>query len=61
MSDVYLWRMAPPGVRVDRTVEFTPAGTHTDVMIDLDVEGNVIGIEVLDVDTVQVDGREVGT
>ena len=44
---------------VVRTKEVTVDGAHTDVHLDLDAEGNVIGVEVLDVDTVEIDGQRV--
>ena len=60
MSDVYIYREPKrEGRYVARTIEATVLGQHTGIMVDLDAEGNIIGSEHLDVDTVEVDGKPV--
>ena len=44
---------------VARTVEATAAGAHTGVMVDLDALGQIVGVELLDVAVVEVNGRRV--
>ena len=60
MSDIYVYHQVKrEDLYVARTMEATVLGQHTGIMVDLDAEGQIIGVEHLDVDTVEVDGKPV--
>lgn len=61
MGDVYLYMTDRHDKYVARTIEATVYGSHTGIMVDLDAEGHVIGVEVLNVDTVTIGGAPVPT
>jgi len=53
--DVYLRYSEAAVVRTTSVVTMT--GTQDHIHIDLDAEGNVVGVELLDVATIEIDGR----
>jgi uncharacterized protein YuzE len=54
--DVYVY-LAARDTAVSRTREVVLDGAHTPVNVDLDVEGNVIGVEILSAHSVEINGR----
>lgn len=56
MSDVYV-RYLPRDTHVARTVEAMVNGAHCGIMVDLDAQGEIIGVELLDAEAVQIDGQ----
>jgi uncharacterized protein YuzE len=42
---------------VVRTRVLMVDGAHTEIMVDLDAEGGVVGVELIDVEAVVMDGR----
>jgi hypothetical protein len=54
--DVYLY-YEPEGTRVAKTVPITAEGLHTPINVDIGHEGQLVGVEALDVDTIEVNGQ----
>lgn len=62
MSDVYVYLQdRDPQTYVARTVDdVIVCGIRTGLIVDFDVEGNPIGVEILDASRVEIDGNQVG-
>jgi hypothetical protein len=54
--DVYLY-YEPEGTPVAKTVSITVLGLHTPINVDIGHEGQLVGVEALDVDTIEVNGQ----
>lgn len=58
MSDVYVY-YAPEDTRVMRTVEITVEGIRTPALVDIGHEGQIVGVELLNAESVHVNGQKI--